>query len=120
MIPVFFNNQNYTTMTINEAKDMILASTKANVTRTYLDCWRSVTPSSDKVKLEKWWLNNNSQFKLKEGTQEEKEVYRLVLTPEERRACERELAEMEQDLEEQEEYYYTQLELDLLTLEELN
>jgi hypothetical protein len=92
MIPVFFNNQNYTTMTINEAKDMILASTKANVTRTYLDCWRSVTPSSDKVKLEKWWLNNNSQFKLKE---EEKEVYRLVLTPEERRACERELAEME-------------------------
>jgi hypothetical protein len=85
--------------------------------RTYKDCWRQVTPATDKVKLEKWWMNNKDQFKFRE---EAREVFPLILTAAERRACERELAEMEQDLEEQEEYYYTQLELDLLTLEELN
>jgi hypothetical protein len=87
-------------MNFDEAKEMILHSTKSALERTYAECWRQLTPVTEKVKLEKWWLKNRSQFKLKDEVQCEKEYHPLLLTP-------------EQEIMNEEEILFTEASLDL-------
>jgi hypothetical protein len=48
-------------LSLNSAKDLIHKSTKSTIEATYKECWRSIAPT-EKVKLEKWWLNNKDSL----------------------------------------------------------
>jgi hypothetical protein len=84
MIPVFFNNQNYTFVRYTEARDMIVSAKKDDRIKTYLACWQSLFPVTDKVKLEKWWLNNHHALLKEPEVFDNKEVFELLLTPEQK------------------------------------